>query len=156
MADDQPGVPGSGEPERPSERPTEPQDQWGQPPQPQTPPEGAYGQPGYGQPGYGQQAPVPYGYGPPAYTPPQNEASATAALVIAIAGFFICAPVGAIVALVLANGAQRRIEESGGRLGGIEQARAARIIAIVELALTGLFILFGALLVIGAIGANSG
>ena len=154
MADDQPGVPGSGEPERPSERPTEPQDQGGQPPQPAPPegaPEGAYGQ----QPGYGQQ-PAPYGYGPPAYTPPQNEASATAALVIAIAGFFICAPVGAVVALVLANSAQRRIEESGGRLGGIEQAKAARIIAIVELALTALFLLFGALLVIGAIGANSG
>jgi hypothetical protein len=76
--------------------------------------------------------------------------------VIAIAGFFICAPVGAVVALVLANSAQRRIEESGGRLGGIEQAKAARIIAIVELALTALFLLFGALLVIGAIGANSG
>jgi hypothetical protein len=150
MADDQPGVPGSGEPERPSERPTEPQEQWARPPHPQTPPEGAYGQ----QPGYGQQPPVPYGYGQPAYTP-QTEASATAALVIAIAGFFICAPVGAIVALVLANSAQRRIEESGGRLGGIEQARAARIIAIVELALTALVILFGALLVIGAIGANS-
>ena len=58
-------------------------------------------------------------------------------------GFFICAPVGAIVALVLANSAQKRIEESNGRLTGLEQARAARIIAIVELALTAVLILVG-------------
>jgi hypothetical protein len=43
---------------------------------------------------------------------------ATAALVIAIAGFFVCAPVGAIVALVLAKSATQRIEASGGRLSG--------------------------------------
>jgi hypothetical protein len=66
---------------------------------------------------------------------PQTEGLATAALVIAIAGFFICPPVGAIVALVLANNARQRIEASGGRLSGLEQARAARIIAIIELAL---------------------
>jgi hypothetical protein len=42
--------------------------------------------------------------------------------VIAIAGFFICPPVGAIVALVLANSARQRIEASGGRLSGLEQA----------------------------------
>jgi hypothetical protein len=53
--------------------------------------------------------------------------------VIAIVGFFICPPLGAIVALVLANSTQKRIEASGGRLSGLEQARAARIIAIIEL-----------------------
>jgi hypothetical protein len=66
---------------------------------------------------------------------------ATAALVVAIAGFFICAPVGAIVALVLANSARQRIEASGGRLSGLEQARAARIIAIIELVLTAIIVL---------------
>ena len=113
-----------------------------------------YGQPPYGtQPGYGQPpygAPPGYGYGYPAG--PQNDSSATAALVIAIVGFFICAPVGAIVALVLANSAQKRIEASGGRLTGIEQARAARIIAIIELVLTGIAILIGVIAIIASMG----
>src|SRR5829696_8792075 len=120
-----------------------------------------YGQPGYGQPPYGTQpgygqppygAPPGYGYGYPAG--PQNDSSATAALVIPIVGFFICAPVGAIVALVLANSAQKRIEASGGRLTGLDQARAARIIAIVELALTAVLILVGVLIAVASLGAR--
>jgi hypothetical protein len=108
-----------------------------------------YGQPGYGQPGYGQPG---YGYG---YPPgPQTDSSATAALVIAVVGFFICAPVGAVVALVLANSAQKRIEESNGRLTGLEQARWARIIAIAELALTAVVILVGVLAVAASLGAR--
>jgi hypothetical protein len=110
-----------------------------------------YGQPGYGQPGYGPPPPG-YGYGYPAG--PQTDSSATAALVIAVVGFFICAPVGAIVALVLANSAQKRIEESNGRLTGLEQARAARIIAIVELALTAVLILVGVLVAVASLGAR--
>ena len=118
---------------------------YGQPP--------GYGQPGYGQPAYGQQyGPQGYGYGYQAG--PQTDSSATAALVIAIVGFFICPPVGAIVALVMANSATKRIEESGGRLTGLDQARAARIIAIVELVLTGVVIVGGLLLVLGSLGAN--
>jgi ammonia channel protein AmtB len=77
--------------------------------------------------------------------------------VIAIAGFFICPPVGAIVALVLANNARQRIEASGGRLSGLEQARAARIIAIIELVLTAIVVLVGAIgMVIGLRGTTSG
>jgi hypothetical protein len=127
---------------------------------PQVPPPAAqdYGQQGYtqpygGQPGYGQQP----GYGPPYGAPPgpgygypqgpPTDSSATAALVIAIIGFFICPPVGAIVALVLANSAQKRIEASNGQLGGLEMAKAARIIAIIELALTAISIV-GLLIVI--------
>jgi hypothetical protein len=121
-----------------------------------------YGQPGYGQPPYGTQpgygqppygAPPGYGYGYPAG--PQNDSSATAALVIAIVGFFICAPVGAIVALVLANSAQKRIEASGGRLTGIEQARAARIIAIIELVLTGIAIVIGVIAIVASVNVNT-
>jgi len=121
---------------------------YGQPPYGQP----GYGQPGYGQPGYGQPpygAPG-YGYGYPAG--PQTDSSATAALVIAVVGFFICAPVGAIVALVLANSAQKRIEASGGRLTGLEQARAARIIAIIELVVTGIAILVGVLAIAASLG----
>jgi hypothetical protein len=165
---DQPPVPpgGGGQEDRPGEKPTEPfgggapppppsppgqpgdygkqQPGYGPPPTPEQQP---YGQPGYGQPGYGQPG---YGYA----AAPQTEGTATAALVIAIIGFFTCLwPIGAIVALVLANSATRRIEESGGRLGGLEQARWARIIAIVELVLTAVGVLF---IIIGlAIGASS-
>jgi hypothetical protein len=146
-----------------------------QPPQAPPPPdprpsggEQGYGQPGYGQPGYGQQGygqqyggqpgygqpyGAPQGYGYPAA--PQTDSSATAALVIAIVGFFICAPVGAIVALVLANNAEKRIEASGGRLTGLDQAKAARIIAIIELVLSAILILGGIVAIFGAINANS-
>jgi hypothetical protein len=106
------------------------------------------GQPGYGPPGYGTQS--GYGYGYPAGPP--TDSSATAALVIAIVGFFICPPVGAVVALVMANSAQKRIEASQGRLGGLELAKAARIIAIVELALTAFLLVGGILLVAFSLG----
>jgi hypothetical protein len=120
-----------------------------------------YGQQGYGQqyggqPGYGQAGyPTQYGggYGYPA--PPQTEGTATAALVIAIVGLFICPPVAGIVALIMANSAEKRIQASGGRLTGLDQAKAARIIAIVELVLTGVLLLFGILAIIGAIGASN-
>jgi hypothetical protein len=181
MAEDQPGQPGSQDDrpdERPAERPTEP---FGGQPEPPPPPP-AYGPPGgqpeptppppaYGPPGgyeapppaqppqpYGQQYSQQYGYQQPGYgypAAPQTEGSATAALIIAIVGFFVCAPVGAIVALVLANSAEKRIQESGGRLTGLDQARAARIIAIIELALTALAILFFVIVLLGAIGAST-
>jgi hypothetical protein len=160
------GPPDSGnQHDQPDQRPTEPQ---GGPVPPPSPPP-SYGQPGGPQqpPGYGPGAQEPqpyaqqYGYGhrpgygyPPG---PQTEGMATAALVIAIAGFFICPPVGAIVALVLANNAKQRIEASGGRLSGLEQARAARIIAIIELVLTAIVVLVGAIgMAIALRGTTSG
>jgi hypothetical protein len=169
MADELPGPPGSGKrDDQPGGRPTEP---LGTPPPPTeplpTPPppppsdqpgatqpygQPPYGQPPYGPPGYGPQYGGPQGYGYPAV--PQTDSSATAALVIAIVGFFICAPVGAVVALILAGSAEKRIEASGGRLTGLDQARAARIIAIVELVLTGIVILLGAIAVTASLGAR--
>jgi len=130
------------------------------PPPVQGPGQPGHGQPGYGQ-GYGQQqaygqpygAPPGYGYG--YLSGPQTDSSATAALVIAIIGFFICAPVGAIVALVLAGSAQKRIEASGGQLTGLEQARAARIIAIIELVLTGIAILVGVIVIVVSLSTQN-
>ena len=163
MAEDLPGPPGSGSrDDRTDEPPTDPTQPLGGAAQPPMPPP-SYGQPGGAQqpPGYGPAAQEPqpyaqqYGYGQPGYgypPGPQTEGLATAALVIAIAGFFICPPVGAIVALVLANNAKQRIEASGGRLSGLEQARAARIIAIIELVLTAIVVLVVA---IGAVIALS-
>jgi hypothetical protein len=157
MAEDLPDPPrSSNRDDQPGERPTEPPG--GPAPPPQPPP--SSGQPGGDQqpPGSGppsepqaavQQAGWPQpGYGAPPGSP--TEGMAVAALVVAIAGFFVCAPVGAIVALVLANSAKQRIEASGGRLSGLEQARAARIIAIIELVLTAIVVL---VLAVGAVVA---
>ena len=163
MADHPSGPPGGGQDDRPGEKPTEPFGGGAPPPPPPSPygqpggyaqpgygpptPESPYGQPGYSQPGYGQP-----GYGYPAA--PQTEGTATAALVIAIVGFVTCLwPVAGIVALILANSATKRIEESGGRLSGLEQARWARIIAIVELALTAVGVVL--LIILIAISATS-
>jgi hypothetical protein len=162
MAEDPPGS-GSRD-DRPGQPPTQPTEPTGGPAQPPVPPPPSSGQPGGPQqaPGYGPAAQEPqayaqqYGYGQPGYgypPGPQTEGMATAALVIAIAGFFICPPVGAIVALVLANNARQRIEASGGRLSGLEQARAARIIAIIELVLTAIVVLVG--IIVGAIAITT-
>lgn len=158
------GPPDSGnQHDRPDQRPTEPLGG----PAPPPPPPPSYGQPGGPQQpagyGPGAQEPQPYaqqyGYGQQpgyGYPPdPQTEGLATAALVIAIAGFFICPPVGAIVALVLANNARQRIEASGGRLSGLEQARAARIIAIIELVLTAIVVLVGVIVTVIALSSST-
>src|SRR5688572_18505318 len=100
MAEDLPGPPGSSNrDDRPGERPTEPVGGPARPPQPPPSP-GRPGSdqlpPGSGPPPESQPYPQQYGYGQPAWpTPsagPQTEGLATAALVIAIAGFFICPP----------------------------------------------------------------
>jgi hypothetical protein len=163
MAEVQPGPPGrSNRDDRPGEPPAEPPGGPAPPPQPppssghpggDQPPPGSepppqpqptVQQPGWGQPGYGA---------PPA---PPTEGMAIAALVIAIAGFFVCPPVGAIVALVLANSAKQRIEASGGRLSGLEQTRAARIIAIIELVLTAIVVLVLAVGAVVAVNTSGG
>jgi hypothetical protein len=77
---------------------------------------------------------------------------ATAALVVAVVGFFVCFPLGGIVALILANSAMKKIEASGGRLTGLEQARAARIIAIVELVLAAIIVVV--IVIAGAIAVS--
>jgi hypothetical protein len=57
---------------------------------------------------------------------------------------------------VLANNAIRRIEGSGGRLTGMDQARAARIIAIVELVLTAVVVVIGIIaIIIGVSSSNT-
>jgi hypothetical protein len=149
MAEDLPGPPGSGNHderpgERPVERPTEPVGPSAQPPPPHGQAGGVQYPAGSGPPPGPQPSAPPYWYGQPGYgypPGPENESMATAALVVAIVGFFVCFPLGGIVALILANSAIQRIEASGGRLTGLEQARTARIIAIVELALAAVMVL---------------
>lgn len=122
-----------------------------EPPPPPPPPPGygqqPYGQQPYGQQGYGQQpyGQQPYGQQPyggyGGYVAPKTEGTAIAALVCAIGGFVVC-PILAIVALFLASSAKRKIDESNGTLTGDNLLMPAKIVAWVNLALVGLFILF--------------
>ena len=161
-----PSPPWAPEPPPPPAAPPPAEPTWPQAPQP---PGQDYGQQGYtspyagqstyGQPpAYGQQPGYGPSYGgPPGYGYPQappTDSSATAALVIAIIGFFTCPPVGAIVALVLANSAQKRIEASNGQLGGLEMAKAARIIAIIELAISALLLVGGLIAIAVSLGST--
>jgi cytochrome c biogenesis protein CcdA len=93
-------------------------------------------------PGYPQPYPSP-GYPPPHAT----ASSATTVLVLGIVGlvtFFTFCGLGvvpAIIALVLAPGARREIEASGGTLGGASQVRAGTIMAWITLGLTALLVI---------------
>lgn len=102
---------------------------------------------------------LPPQYGPPpgdAYPAPrQTEPLAVGALVTSIVGFFICAPIGGIAGLLLANNAKRRIEASGGRLGGSDLANAARIISIIQLALFVIAVVLAAVIAIIAVAASN-
>jgi hypothetical protein len=106
----------------PSGQPSGPPPQYGQ--QYGAPP--PYGQPpGYGPvPGYG--APPMYG---PGYGAPATEGTAIAALVLAIASFFVCPVIPAIIALVLSGNAKRTIAASGGAKTGAGLVTAARVIS---------------------------
>ena len=99
------------------------------------PPAGHPSGPGYpsGPPAYGS----PSGYGP-GQGPQQTSTRAIVALVCAVGSFVVFPLVPAIVALVLAPGATREIEESGGRLTGEGLVTAARITAWINI---GLFLL---------------
>lgn len=100
-----------------------------QPPAYQPPPP-AYQQqqqPAYQQPPAYQQQP---GYAP---ANPPTESTATAALVIAIIGLFVCGFVGGLIAFIMGTNAQKKIEASGGQLGGLSQAKAAKVIGIIDI-----------------------
>lgn len=167
------GTPADGEkredepakPPTPSEPPTAPaapsygqpgqgQPGQGQPPYGQPP----YGQQPYGQPGYGQQPyqQPGYGYGQPAYgygQPPhltQTSSKATTVMVLGIVSLvlmFTCGLgfIAAIIALVMAGGAEREVAQSGGTLQGEGQIKAGRIMSWITLGLSAL----GLLLLIG-------
>jgi hypothetical protein len=96
----------------------------GWPPSPSQPPSGSG--PGVPPPGAG-----PYGQ------PPQGGTDTTAvlALVLAIVSYLVCPVISAIVALVLASQASRKIQESGGRLEGKGLVTAARVLSWLNLAL---------------------
>lgn len=112
--------------------------------------------------GYGAapQGP-PASYGPPpqpgqyppgfGYPAPKTDGTAIAVLVLAVCSFVVFPIVPAIIALVLAPGAMRTIEASGGRLTGEGLVRAGRITAWIHLALS-LGVLLLVVLFFGAFG----
>ena len=86
----------------------------------------------------------------PAYQPQvPTSGTAIAALVLAIASFVVLPVLPALVALVLSSSAKKEIRRSGGGLQGQSLARAATIVAAVNIGLVvgGLFL--AALLLVG-------
>src|SRR3954447_15099265 len=117
-----PDNPSGDPPPSPYQPPPVPPPAYGQPPysgQPQYPP---YGQPGYPVPSY-------------AAAPP-NEGMAIAAMVIGIASFVMACGygiglLGSPVALVLGRVSMKKIDASGGQLGGRGFAQAGFIMGII-------------------------
>lgn len=70
---------------------------------------------------------------------------AVVALILAIASFVVCPFIPAVVALVVAGKAEQYIRASGGRSTGEGMARAARIVAWVNIGLTVLMVVIVAL-----------
>ena len=154
-----PDQPSSEQPANPYGQPAPPGG-WPAPPPP--PPAQPYQQP-YAQQPYAQQ---PYGYGQPAtpYGAPvygvPDDKSATTALVLGIVGlalgFTLCLGVGFIVspfALFTGLASKRRIDASGGQLGGRSNAQAGIVLGIIGTVMLALFILaviaFVVLVVVG-------
>jgi hypothetical protein len=111
-----------------------------------------YGQPPYGQPGYGGQP--AYGYGQPPYGK-QTSSKATTVMVLGIVSLVLTFTCGlgfitAIIALVMAGGAEREIAAAGGALDGEGQLKAGRIMSWISLAITAVGVLF----IIGAIAVG--
>ena len=122
-----------GEPTYP--QPTYEQPTYGQP---------TYGQPTYGQQPYGQQpAYPPPGYGYPAAVP--TDGQATAAMIVGIVSLVlaVCYGVGLLgapVALFMGRASMKRIDASGGQLGGRGSAQAGFILGIIGTVLLALSI----------------
>ena len=107
--------------------------------------------PSYGQP-TGQPPGQPPGYGQPyPYPQPKQDDKALAALIVAIAGWFVCPFVLHIVGLVLANQSLQAIRESNGWLTGEGMANAARIISIIGIVVGAVAIVLLLIFGLGAI-----
>ena len=136
-----------------------------QQPGPPPPPSGWPSSPGAAHPPYGPGQPPPpppqYGGPPPygsqqpyGYTPqPQTDGTAITVLVLSIVSLVVCwfLPVPAVVALVMAPSAQRKIDASGGRLTGEGLVKAGRIVSWIHIGVWGGVTLL--LIVLGGIGA---
>lgn len=165
--------PGTGdEPTDPYQPPNQPPSQpgWGQPEPPQyTQPvyggqpqynEPQYNQPTYNQPTYGQQpAYPPPGYAYPAVVP--TDGHATAAMIVGIAALVLASCYGfgllaAPVALFMGRASMKRIDASGGQLGGRGMAQAGFILGIIGSVLLVLAIIVVILFIVVLASSGSG
>jgi hypothetical protein len=77
---------------------------------------------------------------------------AVAALICSIASWVVCPVAPAVVALILASNARKKIAESGGRLDGEGLCTAATIVAWINI---GAAVLTGIIVIIVAIATSS-
>lgn len=96
---------------------------------------------------------IPAPPAPSATAPQQTAGKATAALVLAIVGWFILPIIGPIIALALASGAKKAIAASNGALGGRGLAVAAQVVAWVSLAVW--VLILGAIMSITFLGSKA-
>lgn len=87
-------------------------------------------------------------------TKPTTESSAIVALVLGIAGLFVLPVILSIPAVIVGKSAEKKIQSSGGTLGGSELAKAGVICGWIGIALGILGII--AVIVVVAVGLASG
>ncbi len=117
-------------------------------------PPAGYAAPGYPPAGYGQS---PYGQAPyatPVASRPASNGSAVTAFVLALLSFFVLPIVLAVVALVVAGRAEQEMASDPTRSGGRGLLSWARGLAIANLIICGLVLLFVGAVVVGLFIGN--
>mgnify|MGYP006908573916 CR=1 FL=1 len=142
--DSQPGRSDAPQQDAVAERPSVPPPSQAPPPPPAyTPsPQQAYPQQAYPQQGYPQQ-----GYRAAAR---QTSTSAIVGFVLSIASWVICPVIPAIVALVLANKAEREVAASSDRLTDSGLVLPTKIIAWINIGVVGAVIVVGGIIAVTA------
>lgn len=107
----------------------------------------------YGPPPQNPYGGDPYGGQPgwPPYGPTQDDGQATTALVLGILSVVVCG-ILAPFALVIGRNSMRRIDASGGRLGGRGRAQAGFILGVIGTVLLVLGVLIAVVVVVGSAG----
>ena len=147
--DSQPGRSDAPQQDAVAERPSVPPPSQAPPPPPAyTPsPQQAYPQQGYPQQGYPQQGYPQQGYHAAAR---QTSTSAIVGFVLSIASWVICPVIPAIVALVLANKAEREVAASSDRLTDSGLVLPTKIIAWINIGVVGAVIVVGGIIAVTA------
>ena len=152
--DSQPGRSDAPQQDAVAERPSVPPPSQAPPPPPaytpspqQAYPQQAYPQQGYPQQGYPQQGYPQQGYHAAAR---QTSTSAIVGFVLSIASWVICPVIPAIVALVLANKAEREVAASSDRLTDSGLVLPTKIIAWINIGVVGAVIVVGGIIAVTA------
>jgi hypothetical protein len=117
-------------------------------------PPAGYAAPGYPPAGYGQSPHGQVPYATPVASRPASNGSAVTAFVLALLSFFVLPIVLAVVALVVAGRAEQEMAADPTRSGGRGLLSWARGLAIANLIIFGLFLLFVGAVVVGLFVGN--